>query len=79
MRSHQQIVQEYGASRLGRALVDVGVDLKPTSPQRWADRNSIPSEYWVPMVSLGVATLDELAHAAADASPNIPDSFGCAA
>lgn len=58
--------------KLGRALVDAGVDIKPTSPQRWADRNSIPNEYWFAIVELGLTTLDELAASAAASAPHVP-------
>lgn len=80
MRSHQKIVQDFGASKLGRALVDAGVELRPSSPQRWADRNSIPSEYWAVIVTLGATTLEELATSAAESAVRIPDaSQGAAA
>lgn len=72
MRTHQDIVREYGALKLGRALVAAGVDIKPSSPQRWADRNSIPGEYWSPIVALGASTLEELAETAAAASARVP-------
>lgn len=65
MRTHQKIVQDHGASSLFRDLSERGVKLNQTTPQRWADRDSIPSEYWSDVVALGLASLDELANAAA--------------
>ena len=64
MRTHQQIVKDRGASALGRDLVAMGLDVKASTPQRWADRDSIPGEYWAALVELDAATLDELAGAA---------------
>jgi len=69
MRTHQQIVQSYGASALARDLRSAGVDVHQSTPQRWADRNSIPGDYWSALEALEAATLSELA-AAADARPN---------
>lgn len=68
MRTHQQIVQDHGASALARDLASVGVEVSTSTPQRWAERNSIPGEYWGALEGLKVATLRELA-AAADARP----------
>lgn len=65
MRTHRQIIQKHGASRLVRDLQGVGVRVNVTTPQRWADRDSIPGEYWATLADLEVATLDELAAAAA--------------
>lgn len=64
MRTHQQIVREFGASALGRALRERGVKLRDSTPQRWADRDSIPGGYWNVLHELGVASLAELAEAA---------------
>lgn len=65
MRSHADIIRQHGASALYRDLTAKGVKVHQTTPQRWADRDSIPGEYWKVMVELGVASLDELATAAA--------------
>jgi hypothetical protein len=65
MRTHRQIIQEHGASRLRSELGDRGVQLSATAPQRWADRNSIPGEYWRAIADLDIASLEELAAAAA--------------
>jgi len=64
MRTHTQIVQAFGASNLVRALRERGINVHQSTPQRWADRNSIPGEYWRPLEDLGAATLPELAEAA---------------
>jgi hypothetical protein len=65
MRSHQKIVRDEGAARLARRLVERGHQLHPGTPQRWADRGSIPGEYWADFAAMGVATLEELAAGAA--------------
>ena len=64
MRTHAQIVREVGASALRRRLEDLGVAIQKTTTQRWADRNSIPGEYWAAVKDAGAATLDELATSA---------------
>lgn len=69
MRTHQQIVQSYGASALARDLREAGVQVHQSTPQRWADRNSIPGEYWGALEALKAATLRELAQAASRRSP----------
>lgn len=75
MRSHQKIVQDHGASALVRDLADRGIKVHQSTPQRWADRSSIPGEYWKPLVAIGAATLDELATAAAHRpKPPKPDT-----
>lgn len=65
MRTHQQIVQEHGASNLYRDLRALGVEITPTTTQRWADRDNIPGEYWAAVVHVSDKTsLDELASSA---------------
>lgn len=72
MRCHSTIVRQFGAIALGRALQAEGLDVGATTPQRWADRDSIPNEYWAAIARLGIATLDELA-AAAETRRTRPD------
>lgn len=64
MRTHTQIVQAIGASNLVRQLAEVGLVVNKTTPQRWADRDSIPGEYWSALSQMGHASLEELAEAA---------------
>lgn len=66
MRTHSAIVRAIGAAALARLLTEQGVEVGTSTPQRWADRNSIPGEYWAALDRLNVASLHELA-AAADA------------
>ena len=61
MRKHTQIVREFGAVALGRHLNAKGFELSLTAPQRWAERDSIPGEYWNALAEDGIATLEELA------------------
>lgn len=67
MRTHSEIVRDYGAARLARRLAELGVDVHASTPQRWADRDSIPGEYWKLLADADIATLDELASARAAA------------
>lgn len=64
MRNHSTIVRDYGAQALARLLTHSGIIVSPTTPQRWADRDSIPGEYWQLLVDSNVASLEELAAAA---------------
>ena len=65
MRDHATIVREHGAQALARRLNARGYNVHGSTPQRWADRNSIPGEYWQALAAEGVAALDELAAGAA--------------
>lgn len=64
MRDHATIVRDYGALALARLLNETGLEVHASTPQRWADRNSIPGEYWAVLVEKEIATLEELAAAA---------------
>lgn len=64
MRTHSQIVKDHGASKLVRDLAAIGVDVAQSTPQRWAERNSIPGDYWKHLIRLEVATPDELIESA---------------
>lgn len=63
-RTHEEIVRGFGASKMAHALRDRGVLISIGAPQRWAERNSIPGEYWAHLAELGVASLEELAESA---------------
>jgi len=68
MRDHATIVRSVGAAALARLLGEQeALQVSASTPQRWADRNSIPGEYWATLSRLGIASLEELA-AAADRS-----------
>jgi hypothetical protein len=60
MRTHSEIVREFGALKLAGELNRVGVELSSSTPQRWADRDRIPTEYWDALIELKIATRDEL-------------------
>lgn len=64
MRSHAEIVREFGAAALARHLNGRGFEVKSGTPQRWAERNSIPGEYWNALSEDEIASLEELARAA---------------
>ena len=65
MRTHAEIVRAIGAANLVRHLTAAGFTVNPSVPQKWADRDSIPGEYWSLVVDNSDATLEELAAAAA--------------
>lgn len=73
MRDHATIVREYGAQALARFLNEHSFEVHGSTPQRWADRNSIPGEYWALMADHQIASLEELA-AAADRRREQPES-----
>lgn len=60
MRCHRQIVTDFGASALGHALKARGVHLATNTPQRWAERDSVPAQYWPHLEAIGAASIDEL-------------------
>lgn len=64
MRSHRQIIRAAGADKVHAALSAKGITLSAATPFRWADRDSIPGEYWAHFAESGFASLDELAAAA---------------
>lgn len=59
------MIRSHGASALVRDLARLGVQVHQSTPQRWADRDSIPGEYWKAISDLGIASLADLAAAAA--------------
>lgn len=77
MRNHATIVRDYGAQALFRLLKSSGFDVHPSTPQRWAERSSIPGEYWAVLAENEIASLEEMAAAAAtrksDLPPIVPD------
>lgn len=82
MRDHATIVRDYGAQALARLLNAAGFVVHGSTPQRWADRSSIPGEYWAIISDRGLATLEELAAAAdrrSGAARNDPETQDAAA
>ena len=72
MRTHKDIIQSAGA----QAVIDrAGLAVTIHTVRSWQQRDGIPGEYWAALDAAGIATLSELAHAAAakraanDASP----------
>lgn len=61
MRSHMKIITDFGATKVANVLIESGLKLATNTPQRWGERNRIPSEWWPHLVAAGVAQLDELA------------------
>lgn len=63
MRSHSDIVKAVGPAEMaeltGRPI---------TTVRSWAQRNSIPSDHWLTLVSEGHCTADELMAGAAKAA-----------
>lgn len=61
MRTHQKIIDDgSGPSAFGRA---VGAD--PNTAKQWRRNDSIPAAWWAAVAGADLATLEELAHAAA--------------
>lgn len=61
MRTHIQIIEDAG----GYKQLAIHLHQKPERLRFWARRKAIPPEEWVTVAEAGVATLDELAQAAA--------------
>lgn len=68
MRTHADIIAKDGPHSLAR-LIQPHVDADEVTVQKrvraWAVTGSIPGEYWALLERLGVATVAELAQAAA--------------
>ncbi|ALJ08259.1 hypothetical protein JL11_07820 [Brevundimonas sp. DS20] len=63
MRTHDQIIADAGGPMAVKKRLDLS---KPIHTVRsWSARKSIPAEYWHGFASTGLATLEELAEAAA--------------
>ena len=60
MRTHSKIITDAGASKVAHALKERGVRLATNTPQRWAERDSIPSQYWPHLCALNLSTSEEL-------------------
>ena len=60
MRTHREIVKQFGPSKLFHALVAAGRGLASNTPQRWAERDRIPGEWWTDVIAAGAATMEEL-------------------
>lgn len=61
MRTHKQIIKDAG----GPAVVARAVVAEANTAKGWSRSNSIPAMYWEPLVAAQMATLEELAAAAA--------------
>jgi len=61
MRTHLQIIQDAG----GYQAVAQKVDLPKSQVRFWERRGAIPDRYWKAVADAGLATLEELAEAAA--------------
>lgn len=62
MRTHRQIIQLAGAATvIERAALPVSLH----TVRSWQQRDAIPGEYWAALAGADIATLPELAHAAA--------------
>lgn len=59
-RNHRDVIKAAGAQRLSDAL-----RVSIHTVRSWALRDSIPAEHWRELADLSLATLEELADAAA--------------
>jgi hypothetical protein len=60
MRSHSEIIRTAGA----QAVADL-TKAPITTIRSWAQRDSIPSEYWAALIGAGYCSADDLIDAAA--------------
>lgn len=63
MRTHKLILKEAGGADAVHAKLTSAPSLHTV--RSWLARNSIPAEWWSDLAALEIATLDELASAAA--------------
>lgn len=61
MRSHQQIIKDAG----GPTSLAKAISADPNTAKAWGRSNSIPAPYWSAVALANLATLEELAIAAA--------------
>lgn len=60
MRTHSEIIKDQGSDAI-QAVTGVSIH----TVRSWAQRKSIPSQYWKALADAGHTTLDELATAVA--------------
>jgi len=69
MRSHADIIKDANGPHAVARLIGAAIDADPATlesrTRAWNLNKSIPGEYWPLIASLGLATVDELALAAA--------------
>jgi hypothetical protein len=63
MRTHRDIIRDAGG--VTSFAKRTGLTRRPTTVQSWWQRDSIPGEYWLIIAQLELASLPELALAAA--------------
>jgi len=61
MRSHQQIIEDAN----GSSAVARRIGAEPGTVKQWKRLDSIPAPYWAALAGEKIATLEELAEAAA--------------
>lgn len=75
MRTHSQIITDAGGYR----AVAEALDQPPERTRFWERRKAIPPEQWKAAADAGLATLEELAEAAAARRAELPTIHGAAA
>lgn len=60
--THSGLIERGG----GPAFVGRAIEVDPNTTKAWKRLNSIPAAYWSAIAEAGIATLDELAEAAAN-------------
>jgi hypothetical protein len=63
MRTHKDVIRDAGGVPV--VARKLGLQKRPTTVQSWWQRDSIPGEYWLLIAQLELASLPELALAAA--------------
>lgn len=67
MRTHKQIIRDAGGPLYVATIL--GMTDTPWTVRSWSARSSIPAPYWLELAVLGLASLEELAEAAARPPP----------
>jgi hypothetical protein len=66
MKTHKQIIQAAGA----QSVIDrAGLGVTIHTVRSWQQRDGIPAQYWAALDASGIASLAELAAAAAESAP----------
>lgn len=67
MRAHKQIIADAGGYQALANLIAPGNEVLKRNARFWERRDSIPHEQWPAIIAAGLATLEELSPALAEA------------
>lgn len=72
MRTHEQIIRDAGGYKALAKTIAPGDEVLGKRARFWEMRKSIPHDQWPAIIAAGIATLDELSPALAEAVAQAP-------